>query len=80
MINKVLIALGGSNVAEVKITESIWPDADGDAAHQLFDTTLSRLRKLLGRADVLLNREGKLSLNKKICCLDTWAIIATHTG
>ena len=71
---KTLIAFGGTKVREEVICEAIWPDADGDAAHQLFDTTLFRLRKTLGLRDVLINREGALSLNKRLCWLDTWAL------
>ncbi len=74
---KVLVAFGGNQVREEVISETIWPDAEGDAAHQSFDTTLFRLRKLLGRHDVLINREGKLSLNEGMCWLD---IAAFDTG
>jgi len=71
---KALIAFGGTEVREELISETVWPDADGDAAHQLFDTTLFRLRKMLGRHNALINREGMLSLNKGVCWLDTWAL------
>jgi len=71
---KTLIAFGGSNVREEVISETVWPDADGAAAHQLFDTTLFRLRKTLGLRDALINREGILSLNKRFCWLDVWAL------
>jgi len=71
---KALIAFGGTEVREEVISETVWPDADGDAAHQLFDTTLFRLRKILGRYNTLINREGMLSLNKRHCWLDTWAL------
>ncbi len=71
---KTLIAFGGRHVREEIICEVVWPDADGDAAHQLFDTTLFRLRKILGLRDALINREGMLSLNKKLCWLDIWAL------
>ncbi|NOY73395.1 MAG: hypothetical protein GXP14_13680 [Gammaproteobacteria bacterium] len=71
---KTLIAFGGSHIREEVISEVVWPDADGDAAHQLFDTTLFRLRKILGLRDVIINREGMLSLNKKLCWLDIWAL------
>ncbi|MCF6323857.1 MAG: hypothetical protein L3J89_05960 [Gammaproteobacteria bacterium] len=71
---KTLIAFGGTQVREERISENVWPDAEGDAAHQLFDTTLFRLRKMLGLHHVLINREGTLSLNKRYCWLDTWAL------
>lgn len=45
---EVILALGGCNIIEEKISGVIWPDADGDAAHSAFSTTLYRLRKALG--------------------------------
>ncbi len=70
---KVLIAFSGKHVREEVISEVIWPDSDGDAAHQSFDTTLFRLRKLLNVHNVLVNREGKLSFNDEICWVDIHA-------
>jgi len=70
---KVLIALGGSNVSESKLSDILWPDADGDMQRQSFNTTLHRLRKILGVADILQLSSGKLSLNKERCWNDVWA-------
>ncbi len=69
---KALITLGGREVAEEKITEALWPDAEGDMAHSAFTTTLSRLRRLLS-GDALIVSNGRLSLNDRVCRLDTWA-------
>jgi len=70
---KVLVALGGREVSEEKISEALWPDADGDVAHSAFTTNLSRLRKMLSR-EALLMKDGCLSLNDRLCWLDTWAL------
>jgi LuxR family maltose regulon positive regulatory protein len=67
-----LIALGGKDVKEVRLTELVWPDADGDAGYAAFKTTLSRLRKLLGDDAILFN-DGRLSLNPACVWLDVWA-------
>ncbi len=72
MLLKALVAFGGREVAEAHLSEALWPDAEGDSAHNAFTTTLSRLRKLLG-ADTLVVREGHLSLDPRRCWLDTWA-------
>jgi LuxR family maltose regulon positive regulatory protein len=40
----------------------LWPDLDGDQARAACGQALHRLRKLLGRADVVVQREGKLRL------------------
>jgi LuxR family maltose regulon positive regulatory protein len=70
---KAVIAQGGQAVSAAQLTESLWPDAEGDAAADAFEVTLRRLRKLLGRDDVLLLEDGRLSLNAGCCWLDTWA-------
>ena len=66
---KALIALGGTDVPEERITEALWPDADGDQAHRSFETTLYRLRKLLGDK-ALRFQDGLLSLDKRFCWTD----------
>ena len=53
--------------------EQLWPDAEGDAARDAFNTTHSRLRKLLPMDGVLLLSEGKLSLNPAHVWTDVWA-------
>ncbi len=63
---------GGRDVHEARLTEVLWPDADGDNAHSAFTTTLSRLRKLLG-SEVLQVNNASLSLNDHYCWLDSWA-------
>lgn len=70
---KALIALGGRDVPEARLAELLWPDADGDLAHHSFEVALSRLRKLLGKEDVLTLREGRLSLSNRHCWVDVWA-------
>lgn len=71
---KLLIAQGGKNVNAERAADTLWPDAEGDAAQSSFDSTLYRLRKLLRHDDVITLSEGKLSLNPSLCWLDTWAL------
>ena len=70
---KALIAFGGSGVAEAQLADALWPDAEGDDAHNAFVTTLQRLRKLLGHRLALVLQEGRLSLDRQLCLVDTWA-------
>ena len=70
---KALIALGGKEVREEEITELLWAEADGDAAHSAFTTTLSRLRRLLGSGKAIRFQEGKATLDPFICWVDAWA-------
>jgi LuxR family maltose regulon positive regulatory protein len=70
---KALIALGGRDVPEAQLAELLWPEADGDLAHKSFEVALSRLRKLLGKDDALVLKEGRLSLSNRNCWVDVWA-------
>ena len=69
-----LIACGGEEVAEQVLTDLLWPDTDGDAAHHTFETTLYRLRKLVGDERALVLHNGRLSLDPRYCWLDVWAL------
>ena len=70
---KALLALGGRDVPEEQLSEALWPDADGDLAHQSLATNLKRLRKRLGDDRAVLLREGRLTLNSRHCWVDAWA-------
>jgi two-component SAPR family response regulator len=70
---KVLVALGGKDVAESQLIDALWPDADGDIAVVSFRTTLHRLRKLMGNDDAVQLRGGQVSVNAGYCWVDTWA-------
>ena len=70
---KTIIALGGREISTTNLMSALWPDADGDTAHRSFDTTLHRLRKMLGDDRVLVLKEGKLSLHGRYCWVDVWA-------
>lgn len=71
---KALIAFGGREVSEERLTEALWPRIDGDSAHRSFTTTLHRLRKLLGEDKAIILREGRLTLDDRYCWVDTWAL------
>ena len=73
---KVLIAFGGEEVAEDRITEALWPRIAGDSAHRSFTSTLHRLRKLLGEDRALVLREGRLTLDRRYVWVDAWAFEA----
>lgn len=73
---KALIALGGREVSEERLSDILWPDGEGDHAHSSFTTTLSRLRKLVGD-DSLCFRDGRLSLDARRCWVDAWALQGT---
>ena len=70
---KTLVALGGEGVEASRLAAILWPDAAGDAAKVSFDSTLYRLRKLLGAETALVLTEGKLALDPRQCWVDVWA-------
>ncbi|MBI5406972.1 MAG: hypothetical protein HZA18_04675 [Nitrospirae bacterium] len=70
---KALIALGGRDVDEEDLTDLLWPDADGDGAHRVFETTLCRLRKLLGFEKAIELRGARLTIDSSHCWIDLWA-------
>ncbi|MEN6374127.1 MAG: BTAD domain-containing putative transcriptional regulator [Smithella sp.] len=70
---KSLIAMGGNSIKQEALEEILWPDAEGDLAHQAFDTTLHRLRKLLGCPKAIKLRNGRLSLDNRYCWIDARA-------
>ncbi|MGH3429186.1 MAG: AfsR/SARP family transcriptional regulator, partial [Mycobacteriales bacterium] len=71
---KYLVAQRGRDVDAPSLTDALWPDADAGAAKDSFEVTLRRLRKLLGRDEAVVLRDGKLSLDTKSCWVDTWAV------
>jgi DNA-binding SARP family transcriptional activator len=67
---KSLIAFGCINVAEDAISDILWPEAEGDAAHKSFVMTLIRLRKLLGDDRAIIYSDGKVSIDLNRCFID----------
>jgi DNA-binding SARP family transcriptional activator len=71
-----LVALGGRDVPEDRLAELLWPDADGDAAHQALAVTLHRLRRLLGHGTITRG-DGRIGLAPSHCWVDLWALEGT---
>jgi DNA-binding SARP family transcriptional activator len=72
LLLKALVAQGGKDVPEEQMTDILWPEADGDLAHQSFATTLKRLRKLLGNEKAVSLREGRVTLDPRYCWVDAF--------
>ena len=70
---KVMIALGGQGISEEQLSDALWPEAEGDAAHVSFSTTLHRLRKLTGNERAIQLQEGRVTLDRRYCWVDIWA-------
>ncbi len=76
LLLKALIVHGGAGVHEASLADILWPDADGDAAHNTFKITLHRLRQLLGVEGAVFLKEGKVGLDPARVWVDTWAFQA----
>jgi DNA-binding SARP family transcriptional activator len=74
LLLKALIAFGGRAVKEEQLCDALWPDAEGDLAHLSLETTLHRLRKLIGKDRVIQFKEGKLTLDIQSCWVDAFAL------
>jgi LuxR family maltose regulon positive regulatory protein len=70
---KALLAFGGRKVSEMNIMDALWRDADGEKARRSFDTTLFRLRSLLGAPEAILLQKGKVTIDPHCFWVDVWA-------
>ncbi len=68
-----LIAFGGEDVSAGALTDALWPDSDGDAGYHALESSLYRLRQLLGAPCAVTMSGGKLSLNRSYFWVDMWA-------
>jgi len=71
---KIIIALGGRDVDAQRVTDELWPDAEGDAAEDALATALRRLRLLLGNPASVILQNKKLSVDERIVWVDVRAL------
>ena len=71
---RAIVARGPLPCDADSLAEAVWPDAEGDMARTSLDTTLHRLRKVLGRSDCLLLQDGRVGLNRPLVWVDAWAL------
>ncbi|MCH9047043.1 MAG: hypothetical protein IIA40_13180 [SAR324 cluster bacterium] len=69
---KALVALGGETAPVEHLTESLWPEAEGDKAQGSLAATLHRVRGLIGNA-TLRHGDARLTLDPGCCRVDAWA-------
>jgi DNA-binding SARP family transcriptional activator len=70
---KAIVAFGSGGVKEDQLVDALWPETDGDTAHQTFKTTLHRLRQLIGDERAIQVREGRVTLDQQYCWVDAYA-------
>ena len=67
-----LIAFGGTEVSAGTLTDALWPDSEGDAAYHALESTLYRLRLILGGRDAVRMEGGKAILSRDQWWVDMW--------
>jgi DNA-binding SARP family transcriptional activator len=70
---KAIVAFGSGGVKEDQLVDTLWPESDGDTAHQTLKTTLHRLRQLIGDERAIQVREGRVALDPLYCWVDAYA-------
>jgi DNA-binding SARP family transcriptional activator len=70
---KAMVALGGHAVSEHRVLDALWPGEEGDAAERALDSTLLRLRALLGDPASIVQQGGKLNFNRERVWIDVFA-------
>jgi ATP/maltotriose-dependent transcriptional regulator MalT/DNA-binding SARP family transcriptional activator len=70
---KVLVAFGSHNVRADQLADALWPNIEADYAYKSFTATLHRLRRMLEDDHALVLRDGRLTLNRELVWVDTWA-------
>jgi ATP/maltotriose-dependent transcriptional regulator MalT/DNA-binding SARP family transcriptional activator len=69
---KLLVTTGGRGLPVSRVCEALWSDDAPTAARRKLDTTLHRLRALLG-ADAVPLAGGALTIDRARCFVDAWA-------
>ncbi len=69
---KAIISLGGRDIGAEVVIDTLWPDAEGDAAYRAFVTNLQRLRRLIGHKDAVEHKDGRLTLDPRCVWVDVW--------
>ena len=71
---QVAVALGGEQVPVDRITKVLWPGEGREGVQQAFDTTLHRLRKVLGSDAAIAVSERRLTINRREVWVDALAL------
>ena len=76
LVALVLLGHDGRELSIERLTDQLWPDAEGDAGLHAFETALYRLRKLLGDESLIRLEAGLLRLDPATLTSDYGACLA----
>jgi DNA-binding SARP family transcriptional activator len=71
---KAIIVFGTPGVPEERLMDTLWPDADGDAARRALTSAVFRLRRLLRHEHAVMRGGGEIRLDPSLCWVDVWAL------
>ena len=69
---ELLVCRGQRGITKDRAADLLWPAAEGDRALQTLDTTLHRLRRLIGDDQAVVLEGGRLTLSPQRCWIDAW--------
>jgi DNA-binding SARP family transcriptional activator len=77
---RMLAANEGLALPVARVVNALWPDAAPETARASFDNALARLKKILGRDDLVKLESGKITADQSLVWFDTRAVseIALH--
>lgn len=76
LLRRIAVLAGYEGVSADMVARSLWPGEGREGREKVLETTLSRLRKLLGCADAVLLHDHRLRLNPR----RVWIDMAMLTG
>ena len=69
---KAIVVSGPEGVSAERLYDWLWPDHEGDAAHEALATALHRLRKLLDLPEAVRLIDSRVSLDPSLCWVDAF--------
>ncbi|MFL5419565.1 MAG: hypothetical protein ACJ79Y_02215, partial [Myxococcales bacterium] len=69
-----IAVLGGEGMREDALVDCLWPEAEGDDGQHAMETTLHRLRKVIGASGFVIQSGRTLHLDRKSCWDDVSAL------
>ena len=74
LLLKAILAFGGQQVGEARLIDVLWPEAKSDVARFCLNSTVYRLRRLLGVRDGIVRENNRIGLNARQVWVDAWVV------
>jgi LuxR family transcriptional regulator, maltose regulon positive regulatory protein len=70
---KGLLCAGKRGVSQGTLQDALWPESESLLARRALNTSVYRLRRLLGRKEAIMLNDGWVALDPSVCWVDAWA-------